>query len=52
MTRGIALDGENWCEVLNGQLIITPDGTTKEENNNIYNKGAKNINSHVRLESL
>ena len=29
-TRGIVLDGEDWCDVRHGRLIITPDGTTKE----------------------
>ena len=27
----MALDGEDLCDVLHGRLIITPDGTTKEE---------------------
>ena len=27
-SRGIALDGEDWCDV---RLIIIPDGTAKEE---------------------
>ena len=31
-TRGIALDGEKWCEVLHGPaLIFIPDGTAKED---------------------
>ena len=30
-TQWIVLDGEDWCEVLHGQLNITPDGTAKEE---------------------
>ena len=30
-TCGIALDGEDWCDVRHGRLIITPDGTGKEE---------------------
>ena len=30
-TRGMALDGEDLCDMLHGRLIITPDGTTKEE---------------------
>ena len=24
--RGIVLDGEDWCDVRHGRLIITPDG--------------------------
>ena len=27
----IALDGEDWYDVRHGRLIITPDGTAKEE---------------------
>ena len=27
----IALDGEYWYDLRHGRLIITPDGTTKEE---------------------
>ena len=30
-TCGIMLEGENWCKVLYVRLIITPDGTAKEE---------------------
>ena len=30
-TRRIAVDRENWCEVLQGWLIVTPDWTAKEE---------------------
>ena len=30
-THWIALDGEDWCDVRHGRLIITPDGTVKEE---------------------
>ena len=30
--RGIALDGEDWCDVRHGRLIITPDGTGKKKN--------------------
>ena len=30
-TRGITLDGEDWCDVQHCRLIITPDGTAKEE---------------------
>ena len=29
--HGIALDGEDWYDVQHGRLIITPDGTAKEE---------------------
>ena len=29
--HGIALDGEYWYDVRHGRLIITPDGTAKEE---------------------
>ena len=29
---GIALDGEDWCEVQHGRLTITPDGTGKKKN--------------------
>ena len=29
--HGIALDGEDWFDVRHGRLIITPDGTAKEE---------------------
>ncbi len=28
--RGIALDGEDWCDVRHGRLIITPDGIGKQ----------------------
>ena len=27
--RGIALDGEDWCDMRHGRLIITPDGKKK-----------------------
>ena len=30
-THGIALDGEDWYDLRDERLIITPDGTTKEE---------------------
>ena len=30
-THGIALNGDDWYDVRHGWLIITPDGTTKEE---------------------
>ena len=30
-THGIALNGEDWCDVRDGRLTITPDGTVKEE---------------------
>ena len=30
-TRMIALDGENWCKVLRGRLIVIPDGIAKDE---------------------
>ena len=29
--HGIALDGEDWYDVRHGRLIITPDGTAREE---------------------
>ena len=29
--HGIALDGEDWYDVRHWRLIITPDGTAKEE---------------------
>ena len=29
--RMIALDGENWCKVLCGRLIVIPDGIAKDE---------------------
>ena len=29
--HGIAMDGEDWYDVRYGRLIITPDGTMKEE---------------------
>ena len=29
LIRGIALDGEDWCDVLQGRLITTTDGTRK-----------------------
>ena len=29
---GIALDGEDWCHVRHGRLIITPDGIGKKKN--------------------
>ena len=29
--HGIVLDGEDWCGVRHGRLIITLDGTVKEE---------------------
>ena len=29
-SRGIALDGEYWCEVLHRQLIVIPVGIAKE----------------------
>ena len=32
-THGIAPNGEDWYRVRHGRLIITPDGTTKEEAN-------------------
>ena len=35
-TGGIALDGENWCELLHGRLIVTPDRTSKEEKKKAY----------------
>ena len=28
--RGNALDGDNWCTVLLGQVFVIPDGSTKE----------------------
>ena len=31
-SRGIALDGQNRCELLRWRLVIIPDGTAKEEN--------------------
>ena len=30
--RGIALDGEDWCDVRHGRLIVTPDGIGKKKN--------------------
>ena len=30
-THGIALNGEDWYDVRHGRLIITPDGTAKED---------------------
>ena len=30
-THGIALGGEDWYDVRHRRLIITPDGTAKEE---------------------
>ena len=30
-SHGITLDGEDWCNVRHGWLIITADGTAKEE---------------------
>ena len=33
--HGIALDGEDWYDVWHGLLIITPDGTAKEEEETI-----------------
>ena len=33
-THGIALDGEDWYDVRHGRLIITPDGTAKENDVN------------------
>ena len=30
---GIVLDGENWCEVLHGRLIVTRDETMKQDIN-------------------
>ena len=30
-TRGTTLDGEDWCEVRHGRLIIALEGTTEEE---------------------
>ena len=29
--HGIALDGEDWYDVRHGRLIVTPDGTAKED---------------------
>ena len=29
--RAIDLDGENWCEVLHGRLIVIPDRTAEDE---------------------
>ena len=29
--RDRAIDGENWCEVLHGRLIVIPDGTAEDE---------------------
>ena len=30
-SRDRAIDGEHWCEVLRGRLIVIPDGTAEEE---------------------
>ena len=30
--RGIALDGEDWCDVRHGRLIVTPDRIGKKKN--------------------
>ena len=37
--RGIALSGEDWCDVWHGRLIITPDGIGNNNNNNNNNNG-------------
>ena len=29
--RDRAIDGDNWCDVLYGRLIVITDGTAKEE---------------------
>ena len=29
--HGIALDGDDWYDVRHGRVIITPDGTVKED---------------------
>ena len=46
-TRGIALDREHWGEVLQGWLIITPDGTWKKD---LVGK-RRNIKQHVLKQS-
>ena len=30
-SRDRAIDGVTWCEVLHGRLIVIPDGTAEEE---------------------
>ena len=30
-TQGLAMDGEDWYDVRHKRLMITPDGTVKEE---------------------
>ena len=30
-SRDLAIDGGYWCEVLHGRLIVIPDGTAEEE---------------------
>ena len=30
-SRVRALDGGNWCEVLHGRLVVIPDGTAEDE---------------------
>ena len=48
--HGIALDGEDWCDVRHRRLIITPDGTAKEEEVSPQSEHKAVVNINVRNE--